>query len=75
VTLSLTAGKIYTFRFKATNAIGDSEYSEFLRVGLGDQVIAPTNLASDLSITGPNYISLTWDSVADDDLETLGYIV
>lgn len=71
----LTAGKIYTFRFKATNSIGDSEYSEYLRVGLGDQVAKPTNLAFDESETGSTYIKLTWDQVADDDLPTLGYIL
>jgi len=71
----MIAGKIYTFRFKATNIIGDSAYSEYLRVGLGDQVAKPTNLAFDESQTGSTYIHLTWDQVADDDLPTLGYIL
>lgn len=72
---SLTAGKIYTFRFRAVNDVGNSEYSEYLRVGLGNQVGQPQNLAADLSATGPNYITLEWDPVADADLDTLGYIV
>jgi hypothetical protein len=32
----LTAGLIYTFKFRANNLIGYSEYSNVLRVGLGD---------------------------------------
>lgn len=72
---SLTTSDIYSFRFRAKNAIGYSEYSEILRVALGDQVLAPTNLAKDLDNTGANYIGITWDAVPDADLPTLGYVV
>lgn len=75
VALTNTLGKIYTFRFKATNSIGDSEYSDFLRVGYGDTVAKPTGLSADLSLTGPTYISLFWNQVPDDDLPTLGYVL
>jgi hypothetical protein len=38
---SLTAAKIYSFKFRSMNAVGWSEFSDLLRVGLADQVLAP----------------------------------
>jgi len=57
----IVLGKIYTFRFRAKNIIGYSPYSEVLRVGYGDRVAAPTTVDADLTKTGPNYITLTWN--------------
>lgn len=71
----LVLGKIYTFIFRAKNIIGYSPYSEVLRVGFGKQVLAPTTVSSDLALTGPNYITLTWNQVPDDNLPTRGYVV
>jgi hypothetical protein len=54
----LTAGNIYSFKFRAYNSIGYSDYSDILRVGLGDKIDAPTTVSVDLTKTGPNYITL-----------------
>jgi hypothetical protein len=45
----------------------------FTRVGFGARVLSPTNLTTDLQQAGPNYLTLVWSLVADDDLPTLGY--
>ena len=63
ITDTLTAGNIYSFKFRALNAINYSEFSEFsevLRVGLGAQVLAPATISADLTKTGPNYVAITW---------------
>ncbi len=71
----LVLGKIYTFEFRAKNIIGYSPFSEVLRVGFGKRVLAPTTVTADLTLTGPNYITITWNQVPDDNLATRGYIV
>ena len=40
----LIVGKIYSFRFRARNVIGLSEFSNVLRVGFGAKVLAPTTV-------------------------------
>lgn len=35
--LESASGKVYSFKFRATNSIGNSDYSEVLRVALGNQ--------------------------------------
>jgi hypothetical protein len=34
----LVEGLIYTFKFRAANSVGWSDFTDFLRVGLADQV-------------------------------------
>jgi len=70
-----TVGKIYSFKFRAGNAIGYSEFSDLLRVGLDDTVLAPASLTANVAATGPNYISIQWSAVPDANLPTLGYTV
>jgi len=72
---ALITGKIYTFKFRASNSVGYSSFSKLTRIGLGMQSGAPLNLASDLTLNGPTYVQLNWDEVPDSDLPTLGYQV
>jgi titin len=60
---SLTTGATYSFRFRASNAVGDSPYSGILRVGLGAEPAAVTGLAADLAATGPTFLAMTWPAV------------
>jgi|LauGreDrversion4_2_1035121.scaffolds.fasta_scaffold01782_2 hypothetical protein len=44
----LVVGKIYSFKFRSVNAVGNSDFSLLTRVGFGNRVATPANLASDL---------------------------
>ena len=71
----LTLGNLYSFQFRARNLIGYSDFSEITRVGFGAQILPPSNVQTDLTKTGPNYITINWSIVQDADLPTLGYSV
>lgn len=70
---SIVPGRIYTFKFRSSNTVGWSDYTQLLRVGLGDQVLAPANLMSNLTLATATSLVLEWDEVADDELITDGY--
>jgi hypothetical protein len=72
---NLVTGQIYTFKFRAANSVGYSEFSQFTRVGLGKQSESPTSLSSDTTQDGPTFLQLNWSLVPDSDLPTLGYSV
>lgn len=67
---SLVVGRIYSFKFRSANSVGWSEFSSLLRVGLGDQVQAPTGLEADLELATATSLSLKWNMVEDDELVT-----
>lgn len=71
----LIVGRIYTFRFRSRNQVGWGVWSDFLRVGFGNQVLAPQNLNANLELGTATSITLEWDMVADADLVTDGYAV
>jgi hypothetical protein len=77
---SLTAAGIYRVKFRATNAVGYSEDSEVLRLGLGAEppaMAAPSHaLAADLAGCGPTFVAMTWPRITTGtQLPVLGYIV
>ena len=65
-----TVGNIYTFKFRAKNILGYSEFSDVLRVGFGNKILPPSSISADLVHTGPNYITIKWTQVASGDLPT-----
>jgi hypothetical protein len=71
----LTAGTIYQLKFRGKNVIGYSPFSPVLRVALSTKIPAPQNLRADLTNTGANYITITWDMVVYPEQPTLGYTV
>jgi len=73
---SLTAGLLYSIKFKARNAVGDSPFSDILRVGLGDYPPAITGLVANIEECGPTYVAMSWPPVAAPlELPVLGYVV
>lgn len=56
VTTSLVSGKIYKFKFRAINAIGNSEDSTISRFAMADLPSAPTKPTKDLSKSTKNSV-------------------
>jgi hypothetical protein len=76
VTDSLTPGLLYSIKFRARNAVGDSQFSDILRVGLGDEPPAITGLAAEIEDCGPTYVAMSWPAVSTTlSLPVLGYVV
>jgi len=72
----LTRGLFYSFKFRTKNAVGYSEFSSILRIGLGAAPPAITTLASDLENCGSTYVAMTWIEPAGTlHLPVLGYVV
>ena len=61
----LVTGLTYSFRFKATNAIGDSEYSTVITVSANDPPGTPTAITQDMTLSTETSINVYWDSIAD----------
>ena len=70
-------GKIYTFKFRSSNTIGWSVYTEFLRVGISARIQAPQNLNANLTLATATTQTLIWDEVVPDlnGLVTEGYVL
>lgn len=66
-------GRIYSFKFRSANSVGFSEFSDLLRVGISDQILAPLNLNSDLELATATSLTMTWSAVPDGQLKTNGY--
>lgn len=64
---------IYSFKFRARNLIGWSDFSELLRVGVGNQVLPPSQLTGDIYQATATTLTLNWSIVQDADLVTNGY--
>jgi hypothetical protein len=74
--LSLTAGDLYRFRFRAKNLMGYSPYSDTVRLGLGGLPAAITTLARrDDGNSNQTAISVDWDELAAETLPVLEYIL
>lgn len=73
----LEEGKIYTFKFRSSNTIGWSVYTEFLRVGISARIQAPQNLNANLTLATATTQTLIWDEVVPDlnGLVTEGYVL
>jgi hypothetical protein len=71
----LVEGQTYSFKFRSSNSIGFSQFTELLRVSLSDEVSAPQNLKANLALTTANSITLVWDRVADAQIATQGYLL
>jgi hypothetical protein len=61
----LTVGLVYTFKFRSANTVGWSDYTELLRVGLGDIVSSPENLASNFYLATATSLVMIWEEVVD----------
>jgi hypothetical protein len=72
---SLVEGNVYSFKFRSINAVGVSEFSDLVRVGLADQIQAPQNLQADLELATATSLSMKWDVVEDAQISTEGYIL
>jgi len=62
----LEEGKIYTFRYRATNSIGNSEFSDAVRYALVDPPPAPAAPQLLIAQTSGSQIGLEWQHVALD---------
>ena len=69
----LTAGQYYRFRFRAQNALGYSEYSDSIRVGLGSLPSKPKNPARSKEGNSATSIGVMWDSLVGETLEVTVY--
>jgi len=70
---ALIKGRIYSFKFRSANTMGWSDFTQLLRVGLGDQVKPPQNLNSNFTLATATSLTMTWDEVEDGELITQGY--
>ena len=71
-------GSIYTLRWVAINAVGESLPSQELRVAAMDAFLAPVNLAKVRSQSSRTSIHVEWDAVTEGILpggEILGYML
>ena len=83
VTLGLSSGMLYTFRFRAKNYMGSSGYSDTLRIGLGAlPPSVPTgpirfvdDPAADLKRNSKTSIGLEWGDIATTALPVYEYVV
>ena len=73
----LEAGKIYSIMVKTQNVIGYSEFSDILRIALGDQPPMVTSLQANLEECGPTFVAMRWTKLDDSALSLgiTGYIV
>jgi hypothetical protein len=76
----LVSGLIYKFRFRATNAVGTSEFSDTVRYALADPPAAPTAPVFLVALTSEKQIGISWDRVVptagqESGQEILGYLV
>lgn len=60
---SLTTGLIYKFKFRATNAIGNSEDSEIVEFALVDQPVATSAPTCIYSQTSTTQIAIKWNAI------------
>jgi titin len=73
---ALTGGQLYSMKFRARNAVGYSEFSSLLRVGLGAEPPAISTLASVIADCGPTFVAMSWSApTASLNLPVLGYVV
>jgi hypothetical protein len=75
ITLSLTSGEKYIFRFQAENARGKSEYSDTLRVGLGPLPSTPTAVTRASEDNTSTSISVEWTELVGETLAINYYIL
>ncbi len=61
----LTSGKVYKFRFQATNVIGNSMLSDIAAFALADRPVAPGVPYIISSLTNANQIAVQWVGSAD----------
>lgn len=68
---SMTPGLMYRFRVKAQNALGFSDYSQVLMVGLGPLPSTPSapTKASDDESNSENSIMLNWSPLVTQTLQ------
>lgn len=69
----MTIGELYTFRYRAYNQLGWSDFSDTITVALGplpDQVSAPVKASTDNSET---QIKLQWSALENQHLQVLYY--
>jgi hypothetical protein len=71
----LVTGRVYTLRFRTLNRVGASKWSDFLRVGLADQVAAPATLSADLSLSTATSATLKWSQVPNEAIDVEGYVL
>lgn len=61
----LVTGTIYQFRFRAVNALGNSDYSSYLYVALTDSPAAPSTITRVDSSSSKTSIAVDWSAVSD----------
>jgi len=69
----LVAGTKYYFKLKATNAIGDSEFSDEALFALASLPSQPSAPYKDSSLSSTSSIFVRWSAVADTEINTSGY--
>lgn len=60
---------------RSINAVGYSEFSDLVRVGLADKISTPQNLRADLDLATATTLTLKWDAVEDALIPTQGYLL
>jgi hypothetical protein len=70
---NLVQGKVYRFKTKATNVYGDSEFSNEVIIGIGENVPAPADVTRDSDFQSETSILVHWTAVTSSDLPITGY--
>jgi len=72
---SLTTGTKYRFRYRSYNAMGYSDYSDSIRIGLGPLPTTPLAPTRHSNGNSPTSIGLSWTALTSQTLEVLEYVV
>ena len=71
----LTSGAVYRISIRSLNAEGYSEFSELLEKAATNLPAAPSTVTKNIELSTESSIYLQWDKVADEEVETTGYLL
>ena len=71
----LAAGSIYRISVRSSNAEGYSAFSEYLEKAASSLPAAPSAVAKNIGLSTETSIYLEWSKVADEAVETTGYLL
>jgi hypothetical protein len=74
-TVTLTTGSVYSFRYRAINANGNSLWSQPTSVAFAPLPATPSGLARKSTGNSETTIGLTWSSISGEALPVLQYIL
>jgi len=78
INTGLTEGRIYSFRWRAVNAVGDGTNSEEVQIAIADGLVSPAAIRKNYALSSTTSISVEWDAVAggvSPGGDVLGYVL